>query len=51
MNDAFYVKTIENLYNRQDVELVNDVERHFKLVKNVSFKYAIEFDNDLVAVH
>ena len=44
MNTAFYGKTIENVYIRQDVELVNDV-------KNVSFKYALEFDDDLVAVH
>ena len=27
MNKAFYGKTIEKVYNRQDVELVNDVDR------------------------
>ena len=31
-NDAFYGKTIEILYNRQDVELYNDVDRYIKLV-------------------
>ena len=51
MNNAFYGKTIENVYNRQDVELVKDVDRFIKLVKNISFKYAVEFDDDLVAVH
>ena len=51
MNNAFYGKTIENVYNRQDVELVNDVDRYIKLVENISFKYAVEFDDDLVAVH
>ena len=51
MNNAFHGKTIENVYNRQDVELVNDVDRYIKLVKKVSFKYAVEFDDDLVAVH
>ena len=51
MNNAFYGKTIENVYNRQDVELVNDVDRYIKLVENNSFKYAVEFDDDLVAVH
>ena len=51
MNNAFYGKTIENVYNRQDVELVNDVDRYIKLVKDVSYKYAVEFDDDLVAVH
>ena len=39
------------MYNRQDIEVVKDVDRYIKLVKNVSFKYAVEFDDDLVAVH
>ena len=51
MNNAFYGKTIENVYNRQDVELVNDVDRYIKLVENIGFKYSVEFDDNLVAVH
>ena len=51
MNNAFYGKTIENVYNRQDIELVNHVDRYIKLVEKISFKYAVEFDNELVAVH
>ena len=51
MNNAFYAKAIENVYNRQDVELVNDVDRYNKLVENIGFKYSVEFDDDLVAVH
>ena len=51
MNNAFYGEIIENVYNRQDVELVNEVDRYIKLVENISFKYAVEFDDDLVAVH
>ena len=51
MNNAFYGKTIENVYNRQDVELVNDVDRCIKLVENIVFIYSVEFDDDLVAVH
>ena len=44
MNNAFYRKTIENVYNRQDIALVNDVDRYTKIVENISFKYAVEFD-------
>ena len=51
MNNAFYGKTIDNVYNIQEVELVNEVDRYIKLVENISFKYAVEFDDDLVAVH
>ena len=48
MNNSFYEKTIKNVYNRQDVELVNEVDRYIKLVENISFKYAVEFDDDLI---
>ena len=51
MNNAFYGKTIENVYNRQVVELVNDVDRYIKLEENIGFKYSVEFDDELVAVH
>ena len=51
MNNAFYGKTKENVYKRQDVELVNEVDGYIKLVENISFKYVVEFDDDLVAVH
>ena len=51
MNNAFYGKTIENVYNRQDVELVNEVDRYIKLIENIGFNYTVEFDDDLVAVH
>ena len=51
MNNAFYGKTIENVYKREDVELVNEVDRYIKLVENISFKYAVEFNDDRVAVH
>ena len=51
MNNAFYGKTIENVYNRQDVELVYDLEKYVKLVESFNFKYAVGFDDDLVAVH
>ena len=51
MSNAFYGTTIENVYNRHHVEIVNDVDRYIKLVESVRFKYAVEFDDDLLAVH
>ena len=39
------------MYNRQDVELVKDVVRYTKLVKTISFNYAVEFYDELIAVH
>ena len=50
MKNEFYKKTIENVYNRQDVELVNDLYGYHKLVEIFIFKYVVEFDDDLVAV-
>ena len=50
-NNAFYGKTIENVYIRQELELVNEVERYNKLVENIGFKYSVEFGDDLVAAH
>ena len=51
MNNAFFGKTIENVYNRQELELVNEVDRYIKLVENISFIYAVGFADDLVAVY
>ena len=35
---------------KRDVELVYDVDRYIKLVKNFGFKYAVEFDDELMAL-
>ena len=51
MNNDFSGKTMEKIYNRQELEIGNDVHSYIKLVKNISFKYAVEFDDDLLAVH
>ena len=51
INKAFSGKTIEKVYNIEDVELVNDINRYFKLVENINFKNAVEFDDDLLTVH
>ena len=39
------------MYITQDVELVIDVDRYIKLVENIGFKFSVEFDDDLLAVH
>ena len=49
MNNAFYGKEI--VYNRQVVELVNDVDSYIKIVKYFSFEYSVELDDALMAVH
>ena len=51
MNNALYRKTIKILYNRQDVAIINDELRYFKLVKKINSTYAVEIDDDFVAVH
>ena len=50
MNNAFYGKTIEIVYNRQDVEIVNDVDRYINIVDNINFKHGVQFDDDHVAI-
>ena len=51
MKNAFYGKNTENLYSRQDVEIVNDVDRCINFLEIFQIEYAVEFDDDLVAVH
>ena len=36
MNNAFNGSSIENVYNGQDMEIVNDVDRYIKLVENIN---------------
>ena len=50
-NINFYGKTIENVINRQDVEIVNDNDRYSKQVEFKILKYGVSFSEDIVAVH
>ena len=50
MNNAYYGKTIK-MYIIDKIELFNDIGRYIKLVESISFKYAVDFDDELVAVH
>ena len=51
MNNAFYDKTFENVYYRQEVEIVNDVDRYIELVEDINFKYAVDFDDDFLVLN
>ena len=51
MNNAFFGKTIEKVYKRQDVELFDEVDGYLTLVENAKFKNFVGFDDDLVALH
>ena len=42
MNKAFCDKTIENVYNRQDVEIVNIHDSYNKIVKEITFEYVVQ---------
>ncbi|GBM93472.1 hypothetical protein AVEN_215357-1 [Araneus ventricosus] len=50
MNSSVYGKTLENIQNRVDVQLVNDEKKAQKLVAAPTFKRFKIFDNELVGV-
>ena len=51
MNNSVFGKTMENLRKRQDVKLVNSIEKRKKLVSKPNYHSMKIFDNDLVAIH
>ena len=52
MNNAFYGKTLENVRNRQDVEIVNSEDRFKWLVAKPTIKRWTTFNTgDVIAVH
>ncbi|CAL1294548.1 unnamed protein product [Larinioides sclopetarius] len=50
MNNSVYGKTMENIRNRVDVQLVHDEQKAQKLVAAPTFKRFQIFDNELVGV-
>ena len=51
MSNSFYGKTLENVRNRQDIEIVNDEKRYEWLVANPTFKRSKIFAQNVVACH
>ena len=51
MSNSFYGKTLENVRNRQDVEIVNKLDRYKQLAGKPTYKSTSIFSNNLAAVH
>ena len=51
MNNSVFGKTMENIRNRVDVKLVNNIEKLKKLAAKPNFKIPKIFSENLIAVH
>ena len=51
MNNAVFGKTMENIWKRVDIKLVNDERKAKKLVAKPNFERCTIFDENLVAIH
>ena len=51
MNNAVFGKTMENIRNRVDVKLVNDIVKARKLVAKPNFNHLNIFCEELIAIH
>ena len=51
MNNSVFGKTMENIRNRVDIELVNDKKQAEKLSVKPNFNHCNIFSEDLVAIH
>ena len=51
MNNSVFGKTMENVRNRVDVKLVNNIEKAEKLAAKPNFQHCTIFDENLVAIH
>ena len=51
MNNSVFGKTMENIRNRVDVKLVNNVKKVKKLAAKPNFKFPKIFSENLIAVH
>ena len=51
MNNSVFGKTMENIRNRVDIELVNDRDKAKKLAAKPNFKHLNIFCEELIAIH
>ena len=51
MNNSVFGKTMENIRNRVDIKLVNDIKQAEKLSANTNFSHCNIFSEGLVAIH
>ena len=51
MNNSVFGKTMENIRNRVDIKLVNDIKQTEKLSAKPNFNHCNIFSEDLVAIH
>jgi hypothetical protein len=51
MNNSVFGKTMENLRNRIDFQLVNDADKGMKLQSKANFRNTVRFNEELVGYH
>ena len=51
MNNSVFRKTMENIRNRTDIQLVSDEVKTLKLTAKTNFKRATIISENLVAIH
>ena len=51
MNNSVFGKTMENIRNRSNIQLVSDEKKTLKLTAKTNFKRATIFSENLIAVH
>ena len=51
MNNSIFDKTMENIRNRVDIELVNDEKQAEKLTAKPNFDHCNKYSEELVAIH
>ena len=51
MNNSIFGKTMENIRNRVNIKLVNDIDKAKKLTAKPNFKHLNIFCEEFIAIH